>query len=183
MAMTRDYDLLGEVERLTSGNPIASPRRKRDRYGRWRRDDAGELDWLYGLPESERAYLTRRYFSDSGVAVDVLATMADMSVNDWADAFVAAARAARDRTLRDADLFSDEYEEAALSCTLDDVDVSELMGPVEVAKLFGVEVNTIAQWRRRFSDFPAPVVTLSGTYIWRRGDIEAWGAEHRSSVA
>lgn len=175
-----DYQLLGEVDRLTAGNHVQSPRRKRDRFGRWQRDDKGELDWFYILPEVERAYLLKRYFRADGVEVDVLADICGMSSDEWGEAFVSAVRAARDRTLRDADLFSDEWEEASASRSGDgggydgDVDLSELAGMLELAEMLGYPPNTVAVWRKRYADFPAPVLTLSGTMIWRKSEVRAW---------
>jgi hypothetical protein len=60
----------------------------------------------------------------------------------------------------------------------DEVILADLVGPVEVADMLGVKVNTIAQWRKRFADFPAPLIELSGTYIWNRHQITEWAVAH-----
>ena len=167
-----DYGMLGEVERLTAGNRIARPRPTRDRWGRWHRDPAGEMDWFYGLPEIERAYVQRNYMAPDGTPVDVLATMVEMEVEQWGDAFINALRAARDLKLRNADVFSADWEAANIAADEDD----ELMGPDEVAALLVVKRNTIAQWRHR-GKLPEPYATLSGMPIWRRGDVMAWAVD------
>lgn len=167
-----DYSLIGEVSRLTDGCRIASPRRTRDRFGRWQRDDAGELDWLYSLSETERAYILRNYFSDSGVEVDVLASANDLSVDEWAVQFVAAVRAARDRTLRSADVFSDEWEEAASVSAYTD-DVTELLGPWELADLLEVKRDTVYQWSHR-QILPEPDLFISGNPLWFRSTVVDW---------
>ena len=69
-----------------------------------------------------------------------------------------------------------------MSRLLDTTNVDELVGPVEVAELLQVKVNTIAQWRLRFPDFPEPVKVISGTRIWRRGQIESWASDKGRAV-
>lgn len=178
--MTNNYDIEGEVIRLTSECKVKSASPQRDRYGRWHRDPAGEYDWLYALAPLERAYISRNYMSKSGLEVDVMATTVNMDIGEWADSFIETVRATRARKLRDLDPFDDEYAE--LSWYDDDVNVDELVGPVEVAELLQVKVNTIAQWRLRFPDFPEPVTVISGTRIWRRGQIEAWATDKGRAV-
>ena len=34
------------------------------------------------------------------------------------------------------------------------------LGAADIAALFGVDVRTISQWRKRYPDFPAPDVTI-----------------------
>jgi len=177
---TQRYDIEGEVIRLTSECKIKSASPQRDRYGRWHRDPAGEYDWLYALAPLERAYISRNYMSKTGTEVDVLASEVNLDVDEWADSFIATVRATRARKLRDLDPLDEAYEE--LSWYDDDVNVDELVGPVEVAELLQVKVNTIAQWRLRFPDFPEPVAVISGTRIWRRGQIEAWATDKGRAV-
>lgn len=168
---TLDYDLLGEASRLVSGEQIRRPTPVRDRWGRWHRDPAGEYDWFYGLPESERVYIARYYMSPNGVPVDVLADMAYLDIDAWAGRFVAAVRASRDRKALDLDVLDDAW--AGCSTELDSDDA--LLGPEEVADLLAVKRNTLVQWRKR-GQLPAPALTLSGLPIWRRGDVLAFAA-------
>lgn len=163
-----DYDLLGEVARITSENAIRRPVPVRDRWGRWHRDPAGEFDWFYALPELERAYVSRYYMSATGVEVDVLATMTALDIDEWAERFISSVRAARHRKMRSLDVLSEEWGEMS---SADDED--ELMGPDEVASLLVVKRNTLAQWRHR-GNLPSPYMVLSGLPIWRRGDVMAF---------
>lgn len=165
-----DYDMLGEVARLTADNKIARPRPVRDRWGRWHRDPSGEMDWFYGLPETERAYVQRYYMAPDGVEVDVLATMLDMGVDEWSDHFIDAVRAARDKRFRSLDVFDDEWQE------FHQEDDDELLGPDEVAELLAVKRNTLAQWRHR-QKLPEPFMVLSGMPIFRRGDVMAFAVD------
>ena len=55
------------------------------------------------------------------------------------------------------------------------VRVDDLVGTVEIAQRLGVrDHNVVNTWRRRHSDFPAPVATLRLGRIWRWDDVEKW---------
>lgn len=55
----------------------------------------------------------------------------------------------------------------------DDDDMSNLVGPDEVAAMLNVKRNTVAQWRFRRL-LPEPALVLSQIPIWKRSDIEEW---------
>ena len=55
------------------------------------------------------------------------------------------------------------------------VDVEDLVGAAEIAERLNVRrPHLIHDWRRRYADFPEPVVTLKGTLIWSWREVEAW---------
>jgi hypothetical protein len=56
----------------------------------------------------------------------------------------------------------------------------DLVGPVEIADLLGVQRDTVHKWRHR-KLLPEPLVILSGTPIWEWDVILRW-AEDRKSV-
>lgn len=49
-----------------------------------------------------------------------------------------------------------------------------LLATGDIAKLAGVTVDAVAQWVRRYSDFPQPLDRTSAGAIWRKEDIEDW---------
>jgi hypothetical protein len=51
--------------------------------------------------------------------------------------------------------------------------IADLIGFSEIADLFGVDKNTVSNWRRR-SDFPAPVHELRMGPLWDRNQILEW---------
>ena len=55
------------------------------------------------------------------------------------------------------------------------VPVDQLVGTTEIAKRLGVNKSTVVHdWRYRYSDFPAPIASLSGGLIWAWPDVEKW---------
>ena len=50
----------------------------------------------------------------------------------------------------------------------------ELVGLFEVAKLAGVSPSAVANWRKRATDFPAPVVDLKSGPVFRLSQIRVW---------
>lgn len=55
------------------------------------------------------------------------------------------------------------------------VDVDDLVGTPEIADMLDVAyIETVNSWRRRYPDFPEPVVKLRRVTLWLRSDIEAW---------
>jgi hypothetical protein len=60
----------------------------------------------------------------------------------------------------------------------EDADVPELAGVSEAAAILGWDKRRVATYVRRGS-FPEPVAALAGGRVWRREDIEAFGAAFR----
>jgi len=55
------------------------------------------------------------------------------------------------------------------------IDVDHLVGAAEIAERLGVKrPHLIHDWRRRYPEFPEPVLVLKGTLIWDWKDIERW---------
>ena len=55
------------------------------------------------------------------------------------------------------------------------LDVSLLVGTTEIAARVSLSRPQIVHtWRRRYSDFPAPVLTLDMGYLWYWPEVEAW---------
>ena len=63
------------------------------------------------------------------------------------------------------------------------VETEDLIDSPEVAKLLGLSrYNSVSMYRRRYDDFPEPVVEKGRCLLWRRRDIEQWAkATGRSS--
>jgi predicted DNA-binding transcriptional regulator AlpA len=53
----------------------------------------------------------------------------------------------------------------------------ELAGVAEIAEILGVTRRTAARYSER-DDFPAPTGQLARGRVWRRRDVEKWGAKH-----
>lgn len=55
------------------------------------------------------------------------------------------------------------------------VDVDDLVGAAEIAERLGLASSSVVRdWRRRYADFPTPVLTLRMGPVWRWPDVEAW---------
>jgi predicted DNA-binding transcriptional regulator AlpA len=55
------------------------------------------------------------------------------------------------------------------------VDPAELLDIREVADAIGLDnPNGVSVYRRRYADFPIPVVEKGRCVLWRRKDVEAW---------
>lgn len=157
-------DTLAEVDYLLRDNAMMRPTPVRDRWGRYKRDPGGQWDWFYALDPPERAYISRRHMVERfGIGPDDIATWQDTDIDTAMARFVDAVR--RSRT---SDPMDDDY---AASC--DDDDVTELIGPDELATLLCVQRNTIVQWRKR-GQLLEPFMTLSGMPIWRKADVRDW---------
>jgi predicted DNA-binding transcriptional regulator AlpA len=60
------------------------------------------------------------------------------------------------------------------------VDLEDLAETADVAELLGLgSATSVATYRRRYSDFPAPVWASRGgrCQLWLRSDVEAWARE------
>jgi hypothetical protein len=60
----------------------------------------------------------------------------------------------------------------------EDAGAVELAGVAEAAAILGWDKRRVATYVRRGS-FPEPVASLAGGRVWRRGDVEAFGAAFR----
>lgn len=55
------------------------------------------------------------------------------------------------------------------------VDTADLLNAREVADVLGLaHREAIATYRRRYPDFPQPVIRKGTCVLWHRPDIEAW---------
>lgn len=61
------------------------------------------------------------------------------------------------------------------------VDVTDLVGMLEIADRLGVERQTVRAWRQR-GLFPEPVAVVSRTPVWRWRDVQRW-ADSRPSLS
>lgn len=48
------------------------------------------------------------------------------------------------------------------------------VGTSDIARLAGVEPDTVHEWRQRHADFPAPDWAVGGRPAWRVDQVEAW---------
>jgi len=54
-------------------------------------------------------------------------------------------------------------------------DVSQLVGATEIAKRLGLSRPQIVHtWRRRYGEFPEPVLVLDMGHLWYWPDVESW---------
>jgi predicted DNA-binding transcriptional regulator AlpA len=55
------------------------------------------------------------------------------------------------------------------------IDPAELIEAREVAEIIGLSRGSnVSLYRRRYPDFPEPVVTKQACVLWLRSDVEAW---------
>ena len=140
-------------------NKLVSP--PPPRMGRPGVFSSGEWDDYYELEDSVRRFI-RRNLCGGELAPDQIAAEMGLDVPTfWHQLEVAVGAALDSRPVA-------QYDDTTAS-------LADLMGPREVAGYFSVEVNTIAQWRKRHRDFPYPVLELSGRLIWDVRDLERWG--------
>ena len=58
------------------------------------------------------------------------------------------------------------------------MDTDDLLNAREVAAVLGLaHREAIATYRRRYPDFPAPVIAKGTCVLWHRPDVEAWARE------
>lgn len=61
------------------------------------------------------------------------------------------------------------------------VDPAELLDTRDVAAIIGLDnPNGVSVYRRRYPDFPTPVVDKGRCLLWRRQDVEAWARHSRT---
>lgn len=55
------------------------------------------------------------------------------------------------------------------------IDVDHLVGTAEIADLLEVgHIQTVTNWRRRYPDFPRPVIERRNISLWDWREVEAW---------
>ncbi len=60
---------------------------------------------------------------------------------------------------------------------------ADLLGLTDIARLAGVGRTVVANWRKRFSDFPPPADTRAAGPVFRREEVQEWLEEHRPEKA
>src|SRR5712692_1612184 len=63
-----------------------------------------------------------------------------------------------------------------------DMEQRELIGLNEVAQLGGVLPSAAANWRKRYSDFPAPIAELSSGPVFDKEHIQRWLRRRRTTL-
>lgn len=61
------------------------------------------------------------------------------------------------------------------------VKVEDILGRMEIRELIGATETQMDYWVYRDANFPKPFLTLKGSRLWERQDVEAWMA-HRGFV-
>jgi hypothetical protein len=107
--------------------------------------------------------------SDQGVEPDVVASWHGSDVDTVMGAWADALKIARRKVTMTLDPLDDAWEGPEEPSPYDDASDLELVGPVEIADRTGVSRNAIAQWRRRYADFPAPLAVLGGSRTGPKG--------------
>lgn len=55
------------------------------------------------------------------------------------------------------------------------LDVDQLVGTGEIAERLAVKRHSVVHdWRRRYGDFPEPVLTLKGMSLWYWPEVDRW---------
>ena len=57
--------------------------------------------------------------------------------------------------------------------------MADIVGLSEIAERVHVEVGTVRQWRKRYDDFPEPLLVLrmGNLYLWP--EVEEWVHRHK----
>jgi predicted DNA-binding transcriptional regulator AlpA len=64
------------------------------------------------------------------------------------------------------------------------VPVDQLVGATEIAQRLGMNKSTVVHdWRYRYPEFPEPVASLAGGFIWAWPDVERWAKATGRTVA
>jgi predicted DNA-binding transcriptional regulator AlpA len=62
------------------------------------------------------------------------------------------------------------------------IDPEDVLDANEVADLLGLaHRQAVSTYRKRYDDFPEPVIEKARCVLWRRQDVEAWAGSRRSS--
>lgn len=130
-----------------------------------RRAFGAEWDWYYQLGRKDRAKVLK-HCAPGGEPPDACARAAGFDyVDEWAERFVAAVTA-RKQAWNEVSEYPDTMPLAP----------DALVGPVEIAELCCVKVDTVYQWVTR-GRLPQPWGVVSGTRLWPRHEIETWALE------
>jgi predicted DNA-binding transcriptional regulator AlpA len=63
------------------------------------------------------------------------------------------------------------------------VDTDELVDQNDIAPLIGLDnPRGVAVYRRRYADFPQPVIAKRQAVLWRRSDVIAWARSRRRNT-
>jgi predicted DNA-binding transcriptional regulator AlpA len=58
------------------------------------------------------------------------------------------------------------------------IDTDQLVDLAETAALIGIDnPRGVSVYRRRYEDFPVPVIAKGRCVLWLRTDVEAWARE------
>lgn len=59
------------------------------------------------------------------------------------------------------------------------IDPDDLVDSAGAAEIIGrASGNVVSVYRRRYDDFPTPVIDLGKCVLWLRSDVEAWHKKH-----
>lgn len=73
-----------------------------------------------------------------------------------------------------------EYEQPKSANPTDVVDITRLVGLKEIAALAGVSSQAVANWMKRYPDFPEPLAKLRMGPIFDVAPVAAWLATRRA---
>lgn len=54
------------------------------------------------------------------------------------------------------------------------IDVDQLVTSHDIADRLGIGWRVVHDWRRRYDNFPEPVIARHRVLVWHWGDVEAW---------
>lgn len=74
-----------------------------------------------------------------------------------------------------------EHNAQLLVRFLNIMDNTQLLGLYEIAELENVNPSAVANWRRRFSDFPAPIAELKSGPVFAESQVRLWLQRRKSS--
>jgi chromosome partitioning protein len=58
----------------------------------------------------------------------------------------------------------------------------EIVAVAEIAEMFGVSKQVVANWKTRCKDFPEPVANLAMGSIYKKSDIKCWGEKNQKDM-
>lgn len=57
-------------------------------------------------------------------------------------------------------------------------DLEDLASSSEIANTLGVNKSTVSMWKRRYPDFPAPLIVLNGITVYSWAQVRDWYNSH-----